>query len=244
MGGFISSDAGEAVMGRPIIGITAPTRMTKWGPWDMDATVIPATYALAVIDGGGIPVILPPEDGATEIISAMDGLVISGGPDIDPSMYGADLDPDTLDTYPKQDKREIALIKAAIKADLPLLGICRGMQIMCVAEGGSMHQHLPKTPGYESHGSWNGAFSDHEVTFKPGTEIHRVLGDSILVNSTHHQGVQDSGKLKVTGRASHDGLIESVVYEHLKFFHGLQWHPERINQYQMYAALVDAARSS
>ena len=99
----MSSDTGGAVMGRPIIGITAPTRMTKWGPWDMDATVIPATYALAVIDGGGIPVILPPEDGATEIISAMDGLVISGGPDIDPSMYGADLDPDTLDTYPKQD---------------------------------------------------------------------------------------------------------------------------------------------
>ena len=140
--------------------------------------------------------------------------------------------------------REIALIKAAIEADLPTLGICRGMQIMCVAEGGSMHQHLPKTPGYESHGSWNGAFSDHEVNFEPGTEIQRVLGDSISVNSTHHQGVRDCGNLKVTGRANHDGLIESVVYDHLKFFHGLQWHPERINQYQMYSALVDATRSS
>ena len=107
-----------------------------------------------------------------------------------------------------------------------------------------MHQHLPKTPGYESHGSWNGAFSDHEVNFEHGTEIHRVLGDSISVNSTHHQGVRDSGSLKVTGRANHDGLIESVVHEDLKFFHGLQWHPERINQYQMYAALVNAARSS
>ena len=124
-------------MGRPIIGITAPTRMTKWGPWDMDATVIPATYALAVIEGGGVPIIIPPEDDATEVISVIDGLVISGGPDIDPSMYGDDLDPDTLDTYPKQDMREIALIKAAIEADLPTLGICRGMQIMCVAEGGS-----------------------------------------------------------------------------------------------------------
>ena len=159
-------------------------------------------------------------------------------------MYGADLDPDTLDTYPKQDLREIALIKASIEADLPVLGICRGMQIMCVAEGGSMHQHLPKTAGHESHGSWDGAFSNHGVTFEKGTEIHSVLGDSISVNSTHHQGVRDSGGLKVTGRANHDGLIESVVYEHLKFFHGLQWHPERINQYQMYAALVNAARSS
>ncbi|MBP03620.1 MAG: gamma-glutamyl-gamma-aminobutyrate hydrolase [Euryarchaeota archaeon] len=231
-------------MSRPIIGITAPTRMTKWGPWDMDATVIPSTYALAVIDGGGIPVILPPEDDSVDIISAIDGLVISGGPDIDPSMYGADLDPDTLDTYPKQDRREIGLIKASIEADLPVLGICRGMQIMCVAEGGSMHQHLPKTSGHESHGSWNGAFSDHEVTFEQGTEIQRMMGECVSVNSTHHQGVRDSGGLKVTGRANHDGLIESVTYEHLKFFHGLQWHPERMNQYQMYAALVNAARGS
>jgi putative glutamine amidotransferase len=210
----------------------------------MDATVIPSTYALAVIDGGGIPVILPPEDDSVDIISAIDGLVISGGPDIDPSMYGADLDPDTLDTYPKQDRREIGLIKASIEADLPVLGICRGMQIMCVAEGGSMHQHLPKTSGHESHGSWNGAFSDHEVTFEQGTEIQRIMGECVSVNSTHHQGVRDSGGLKVTGRANHDGLIESVTYEHLKFFHGLQWHPERMNQYQMYAALVNAARGS
>jgi len=210
----------------------------------MDATVIPSTYALAVIDGGGIPVILPPEDDSVDIISAIDGLVISGGPDIDPSMYGADLDPDTLDTYPKQDRREIGLIKASIEADLPVLGICRGMQIMCVAEGGSMHQHLPKTSGHESHGSWNGAFSDHEVTFEQGTEIQRMMGECVSVNSTHHQGVRDSGGLKVTGRANHDGLIESVTYEHLKFFNGLQWHPERMNQYQMYAALVNAARGS
>jgi putative glutamine amidotransferase len=210
----------------------------------MDATVIPSTYALAVIDGGGIPVILPPEDDSVDIISAIDGLVISGGPDIDPSMYGADLDPDTLDTDPKQDRREIGLIKASIEADLPVLGICRGMQIMCVAEGGSMHQHLPKTSGHESHGSWNGAFSDHEVTFEQGTEIQRMMGECVSVNSTHHQGVRDSGGLKVTGRANHDGLIESVTYEHLKFFHGLQWHPERMNQYQMYAALVNAARGS
>jgi putative glutamine amidotransferase len=118
------------------------------------------------------------------------------------------------------------------------------MQIMCVAEGGSMHQHLPKTSGHESHGSWNGAFSDHEVTFEQGTEIQRMMGECVSVNSTHHQGVRDSGGLKVTGRANHDGLIESVTYEHLKFFHGLQWHPERMNQYQMYAALVNAARGS
>ena len=231
-------------MVRPIIGVTAPTRVTKWGPWDMDATVMPATYSIAIVQSGGIPVILPPDDRMPDVIHALDGLVISGGPDIDPSMYGAELDPNTLDTYPLQDQREKLLIEAAIETDLPILGICRGMQMMCVVEGGHMHQHLPNTNGYESHGSWNGGVSDHHVELVPGTLVHSELGPKVSVNSTHHQGVENAGSLVVTGRASHDGLIEAVEKPSHRFFHGVQWHPERINQFQMYSALVRAARGS
>ncbi len=231
-------------MVRPVIGITAPTRITKWGPWDMNATVIPAAYSIAIIESGGVPVILPPEDEVPDVLAALDGLVISGGPDIHPMNYGEELDPDTLDTYPQQDRRELALIRAALEWDLPTLGICRGMQMMCVALGGKMHQHLPKTPGHESHGSWNGGTSEHEVELIPGTLIHREFGKTVSVNSTHHQGVYDPGELTVVGRAVHDGLIEAVEKTDRRFFQGLQWHPERISQFQMYSALVRAARGS
>ena len=196
-------------MGRPVIGITAPTRMTKWGPWDMDATVIPATYALAVMEGGGIPVILPPEDGAIDVISAIDGLVISGGPDINPSMYGAELDPDTLDTYPNQDRREIALIKASIDADLPVLGICRGMQMLNYWSGGKLN----KVSNYVG-------------------KSHRILPTVNIKNWPRK--VECYHKLAISKcppdfdikAIYEDGIIAAIKHKFLPW-EGWMWHPER-----------------
>ena len=201
---------------RPIIGITCPSRPTKWAKWELDAVVIPTTYHKMVSRCGGIPILIPPGS-STEIIDNIDGLIISGGPDISPEIYGQENGKFTIETYPEQDASEIALIKSAIKNDLPLLCICRGFQLLCAIHDGSLHQHLPQTDGYEEHGGWDGNVTEHGVNIIEGSRLEEIMGDKITVNSTHHQGVKDPGSLRVTAFSSHDGLIEAVEIEKLSF---------------------------
>jgi|TARA_B100000902_G_C27185404_1_gene851063 putative glutamine amidotransferase len=192
---------------------------------------------------GGIPILIPPGS-STEIIDNIDGLIISGGPDISPEIYGQENGKFTIETYPEQDASEIALIKSAIKNNLPLLCICRGFQLLCAIHDGSLHQHLPQTDGYEEHGGWDGNVTEHGVNIIEGSRLEEIMGDKITVNSTHHQGVKDPGSLKVTAFSSHDGLIEAVEIEKLSFCIGVQWHPERIEHVSLYKAFIDSARGS
>jgi len=192
---------------------------------------------------GGIPILIPPGS-STEIIDNIDGLIISGGPDISPEIYGQENGKFTIETYPKQDASEIALIKSAIKNNLPLLCICRGFQLLCAIHDGSLHQHLPQTDGYEEHGGWDGNVTEHGVNIIEGSRLEEIMGDKITVNSTHHQGVKDPGSLRVTAFSSHDGLIEAVEIEKLSFCIGVQWHPERIEHVSLYKAFIDSARGS
>lgn len=228
---------------RPIIGITCPSRPTKWAKWELDAVVIPTTYHKMVSKCGGIPILIPPGS-STEIIDNIDGLIISGGPDISPEIYGQENGKFTIETYPEQDASEIALIKSAIKNNLPLLCICRGFQLLCAIHDGSLHQHLPQTDGYEEHGGWDGNVTEHGVNIIEGSRLEEIMGDKITVNSTHHQGVKDPGSLTVTAFSSHDGLIEAVEIEKLSFCIGVQWHPERIEHVSLYKAFIDSARGS
>ena len=228
---------------RPIIGITCPSRLTKWAKWELDAVVIPTTYHKMVDRCGGIPILIPPGS-SVEIIDKIDGLIISGGPDISPEIYGQENGKFTNETYPEQDISEIALIKSAIEKDLPLLCICRGFQLLCAIHDGILYQHLPETNGFEDHGGWDGNVTEHGVNIVEGSRLEKIMGNRIIANSTHHQGVKDPGSLKITALSSHDGLIEAVEIEKLTFCIGVQWHPERIEHVSLYQAFIDSARGS
>ncbi len=176
---------------------------------------------------GGTPLIIPPAGDMTQVLDLIDGLVVSGGPDICPSAYGEEPESMTVEFYPEQDDTEMGLIREAISRDMPFLGVCRGMQILSVIHGGRLHQHLDTTPGHEGHGGFDGVETEHGVSATEGSLLASLMGSSINANSTHHQGVADPGKLTVTGTADHGGLIEAVERSDLRFCLGVQWHPER-----------------
>lgn len=227
---------------RPVIGITVGRRPSTFGGWEIEADIIPSTYAKAVEAAGGQPLLLPAGT-CDSLLKLVDGLVVAGGPDIDPAMYGKEPCEYGAVAHQEQDKSEADLIRCAVENDIPLLGICRGMQLMCIIHGGKLHQHLPKTPGFENHGGWDGEETQHGVVMVEGSGLHKIMGSEATANSTHHQGVSDPGSLTVTAHSSHDGLIEGVERSDKKFCLGVQWHPERIEQIQLYRALVDAARA-
>jgi len=227
----------------PVIGITCPSRPTKWANWDLDAVVLPTTYHKMVMQCGGIPLLIPPGC-SSEVMNRIDGLIISGGPDINPQIYGQNSGSYTNEIYPAQDDSEIELIKSAIDKDVPLLCICRGFQLLCAINGGGLHQHLPETVGYENHGGWNGRVTEHGVDIIKGTKLEKIMGTHITANSTHHQGVSNAGNLLISAYSSHDNLIEAVEFEELRFCIGVQWHPERIKHTNLYLEFIETARGS
>jgi len=227
----------------PVIGITCPSRPTKWANWDLDAVVLPTTYHKMVMQCGGIPLLIPPGC-SSEVMNRIDGLIISGGPDINPQIYGQNSGSYTNEIYPVQDDSEIELIKSAIDKDVPLLCICRGFQLLCAINGGELHQHLPETVGYENHGGWNGRVTEHGVDIIKGTKLEKIMGTHITANSTHHQGVSNAGNLLISAYSSHDNLIEAVEFEELRFCIGVQWHPERIKHTNLYLEFIETARGS
>jgi len=217
-------------------------RDTQYGNWQRHAAILPSAYVSMIDEAGGIPMIIPPAGDMSNLLGSIDGLIVSGGPDVSPSRYGQEPSPMTKEFYPEQDETEMGLISSALEMDMPILGVCRGMQILSIAHGGSLHQHLDDTPGHEGHGGYDGVSTDHDVIVEKDSILAGLMGTSFTVNSTHHQGVADPGSLTVSAIAEHDGLIEAVERRDKKFCIGVQWHPERKGHHLLFAALVEAAR--
>ena len=227
---------------KPIIGITCCMREARYSDFVRHAAILPSAYISMVDKVGGVPMIIPPAGDMPMLLDSIDGLIVSGGPDISPANYNEEPGPMTTEFYPEQDYSEMGLIERALERDMPLLGICRGMQILSVAHGGRMHQHLDTTPGHEGHGGFFGKSTEHGVVVEGGSQLASIMGDSFTVNSLHHQGVSDAGSLEVSARADHDGLIEGVERKDKKFCLGVQWHPERKGHDLLFSALIQAAR--
>jgi putative glutamine amidotransferase len=234
---------------RPLIGLTTYGEQAKFGSNDTFSAILPMAYVHAVHESGGRAVLVTQDDPGTDVIDGLDGIIFTGGSDVTPALYGASPDPHTV-TKPDRDAAELPLLRAALAADLPTLAICRGMQLMVVAYGGQLHQHLPDVLGHEGHrpAPKSGAkFGTHPVRLAPGSNAYRMLGASATVNSYHHQGVADVGSLTATGWVPDDvlpdgsELIEAVEDPSLRFAIGVQWHPEDTADFRLFDALVEAA---
>ncbi|MEV6314975.1 gamma-glutamyl-gamma-aminobutyrate hydrolase family protein [Streptomyces sp. NPDC051776] len=235
-------------MAKPLIGIsTYLEQSVRWGVWDLPAAVLPAGYHRLLQRAGGRAALLPPDDPAEAgaVVSRLDGLVISGGPDVEPIRYGAERHPRTGPAYPERDAWELALIEAALASGKPLLGICRGMQLLNVALGGTLTQHLPETVGHDGHAEQPGVFGYHEVKPVPGTRLSGVLPDAVSVPTYHHQAIETLGRGLVATAYAEDGTTEAIEPEGGSgFVLAVQWHPEAGEDLRLMEALVAAAQPS
>jgi len=226
---------------RPIIGLTTYAEEARFGLQDTFAAVLPLSYVHAVHSSGGRAVLVTPDDPDPDVLAGLDGIMFTGGSDVDPALYGESPHP-TTHVKPERDTAEMMLMRAAIAEGLPMLGICRGIQLMAVAYGGRLHQHLPDVLGHHGHRPLHGPkFGEHAVRLRPGSRAAGILGDTVMVNSFHHQGVADPGRLAATGWSPEDDLIEVVEDPAPPFAIGVQWHPEDTNDFRLFAALVEAA---
>jgi putative glutamine amidotransferase len=227
---------------RPVVGITTYVTPAKWSYWELDAALVPAQYVQAVERAGGRPVLVPPsQEGVGETLDALDGLIFSGGSDLDPETYGAEAHPETSGVVPHRDDAELGLLSAALERDMPVLAICRGSQVLNVALGGDLIQHLPDVVGDEKHKHTPGAFADHDVDVEPGTRLGSLLGDRAPVKSHHHQGFGRLGKGLVEGARAEDGAIEAVEDPSRRFALGVLWHPEAGEDMKLFEELVREA---
>jgi gamma-glutamyl-gamma-aminobutyrate hydrolase PuuD len=228
---------------RPVIGITTYAENAKWGAWDVPTALIPLNYVESVETAGGRALLVPPsEDAVEETLDALDGLVFSGGADLDPATYGADSHPETSGTRPARDRGELALMEAALARDLPILAICRGLEILNVLRGGDLVQHLPDVVGDERHKETPGVFAEHDVAVSPDSRLGALLGERVPVNSHHHQGPGRLGTGLVETAWADDGTIEGLEDPSRAFALGVLWHPEVTLDAALFGALVAEAR--
>jgi putative glutamine amidotransferase len=231
---------------RPNIGVTAATERVSYGVWEeVPAIISPARYLQAVQRAGGRAVLLPPdpEDAQDpgEVLDLLDALVVTGGAgDLDPTLYGDERHPETGPVQEERDAYELALVRGALEREMPVLGICRGMQILNVAYGGTIEQHLPDVLGHEEHRHTPGTFADHEVRLVPDSLAARAAGvGRTPVKSHHHQGIKEVGEgLQVTGWAIEDDAVEALEDPSCPFVLGVLWHPEEDEKSQLIKALV------
>lgn len=233
-------------MGKPIVGISTYREPADWGSWrGVRADLLPAGYADAVTAGGGVPVLLPSLAEMADVhavLARVDALVIAGGADVEPARYGRQPSPHTTGWRPDRDATELALLDAAAQARTPTLGVCRGMQMMAVQASGTLLQHVPDRVGNGAHSPGPGVYGTVTVHPVPGTRLHEILGDSLVVPCHHHQAVDAHPGLTAAAHAE-DGLLEAVEDPARPFWLGVQWHPETSTDLRLFAALVAAARS-
>ncbi len=230
---------------RPIIAITSYVAQARWGYWDLPAALLPFAYVEAVRVAGGRPVLLPPMvEGAAETVAIADGLVFSGGPDIDPALYGEALSEATFGVQPERDAAELELLRTALADDTPVLGICRGMELLNVAHGGTLAQDLPAVVGHDEHRTAPGRFDVHSVSPLPGTRTGEILSEPTSICSAHHQGIATLGRGLTVAARAHDGSIEAIEDPTKPFVLGVLWHPEEGDDRRLFAALIEAARGS
>jgi putative glutamine amidotransferase len=233
-------------MPRPVIGICAAVERADWGPWrDEPAALVPVSYLHSVQAAGGIPVLLPPDpaspEAPDELLDRIDALVLGGGADIDPGTQGADPHPETRGTNPDRDRFELALAQRALEREMPLLGICRGMQLLNVAAGGTLDQHLPERLGHERHRPVPGTWTEHEVRLAPGSLVAEAAGgERLVIKSHHHQGIGEVGDgFAATGWDTEDELIEAIESAGGGFALGVLWHPEEDPDDRVIPALIE-----
>lgn len=231
---------------RPLVGLTTYRETAVWGIWDTTADVLPAVYARALEVAGAAVLLLPPQrpdSGApTAVVSALDALVVTGGADVSPHRYGADPHARTQAWRDDRDAWELALLEAAAARDLPVLGICRGMQVMAVAAGGRLEQHVPDRVGHENHSPGGDVFGEVAVDVQEGTRVHALVGERLTVRCHHHQGVLEHPGYDAVAWAA-DETLEAMERPGDRFEVAVQWHPEMVDDAGLFRGVVEAARA-
>jgi putative glutamine amidotransferase len=229
---------------RPIVGITTYLTLASFGDWEQESALVPADYVYAVERAGGRALLVPPSsEGIEETLDALDGLILSGGSDLDPTLFGQEAHPETSGIRRDRDHAELALLRAALGRELPVLAVCRGSQVLNVALGGDLVQHLPDVVGDERHKHTPGVFADHGVEVEQGSRLEALVGARLPVKSHHHQGFGRIGEgLRVSAYAD-DGTPEALEEGSKRFAIGVLWHPEAGEDLRLFEALVaEAAR--
>jgi putative glutamine amidotransferase len=231
----------------PVIGLTTYRQQTRSGVWDVPASFLPAVYLEGVTRAGGIAVLLPPQPVdaaiAAQVVGRLDGLVLTGGKDVNPAAYGHQPHPATEQPALERDAWEFELLGAAVRRRVPVLGICRGPQVINVAMGGTLHQHLPDVVGHSGHRVAEATFASHTAHVAEGTRLRRLLGEHVQTRCYHHQAIDQVGAGLIAS-ARCDGVIEAIEGAGEDFIVGVQWHPEEdLEDLRLFSALVDAARS-
>jgi anthranilate synthase component 2/putative glutamine amidotransferase len=228
---------------RPVVGITSYAQEARWGVWHVPAALVPLAYVDSIERAGGRAVVIPPaEEGIEETLDALDAIVFSGGADVDPAHYGAEPHPETDAPQVRRDAAEMALLHAALERDMPTLAICRGFQLLNVARGGDLIQHLPEQVGHDVHKQVPGEFAVHPVEVKEGSRLGAIVGSTPHVTSHHHQALGRVGEGLVESAWAADGTLEGVEDPSRRFVVGVQWHPEAGEDAALFEALVEQAR--
>jgi putative glutamine amidotransferase len=226
---------------RPLIGISTYREQARWGFWDVPAVLLPASYADAVSIAGGEPVLLPTGSVTADVVARLDGLVLAGGADVDPARYGEEPGEHTTVTRPDRDASEVAVLQAALDRDLPLLAICRGMQLLNVVLGGTLLQHLPAVAGTEPHQLGLGLYAERKVRTAPGTALDALIGPTATVNCHHHQALDRIASALTPSAWADDGVVEGVEADGRRFCLAVQWHPETSEDRRLFSGLVASA---
>jgi putative glutamine amidotransferase len=231
-----------------VLGLTTYLQQAQTGVWDVLASYLPAIYLEGVTLAGGIATLLPPqpvdEAIAARILDGLDGLILTGGRDVDPATYGQAPHPLTDEPARDRDTWELALLRGALARNLPVLGICRGAQVLNVALGGTLHQHLPDVVGHGWHQAGNAVFNTSAIQTVPGTRLAALIGASTDAQCYHHQAIDELGTGLLASAWDRDGVVEAVELPGAPFVLAVQWHPEeRLDDLRLFAGVVDAART-
>jgi putative glutamine amidotransferase len=228
-------------VGKPVVGITTYLTPASWGAWNLEAALVPAAYVRAVERAGGVPLLVPPGASFHETLDRVDGVVFSGGSDVDPDLYGATAHEETTGIFRERDEFELGLMRAALARDVPMLAICRGSQVLNVALGGDLEQHVPDRVGTDVHKETPGVFAQHDVDVLPDTRLGSIVGGRVEAKSHHHQGYGTIGEGLREAAHAPDGTVEALEDPSRRFTLGVLWHPEEGDDMALFEALVREA---